>query len=154
MRADTAAVVRAELVPLFLAYGAPWILKSDNGPAFRADALKGFLRPWGVFSLFSPPHTPSYNGAIEAAIGSLKTRTQRLATVAGHPELWTSGLAEARARKRTKRPGHGAYTAPPRTKYGKPGRASAPRGAKSLWRGRGVTKPRHARRKARCPRAR
>jgi transposase InsO family protein len=95
VRAETAAVVRAELVPLFLAYGAPWILKSDNGPAFRADALKGFLRQWSVFTLFSPPHTPSYNGAIEAAIGSLKTRTQRLATVAGHPELWTSGLAEA-----------------------------------------------------------
>jgi transposase InsO family protein len=93
--AQSAEVLRAELVPLFLAYGAPWILKSDNGPAFRADATRRLLPHWGVFSLFSPPHTPAYNGAIEAAIGSLKRRTERLATVAGHPELWTSGLAEA-----------------------------------------------------------
>jgi transposase InsO family protein len=95
VRAEGAAVVRTELTSLFLAFGAPWLLKSDNGPAFRADATKRFLGTWGVFTLFSPPHTPSYNGAIEAAIGSLKTRTQRLATKAGHPDLWTSGLAEA-----------------------------------------------------------
>lgn len=93
--ATTAEVVRAELVPLFQAFGAPWVLKSDNGPAFRADQTKRLLQQWGVFTLFSPPHTPSYNGAIEAAIGSLKTRTQRLTDRAGHPFLWTSDLVEA-----------------------------------------------------------
>jgi transposase InsO family protein len=97
--AESAEVVRAELLPLFLAYGAPWVLKSDNGPAFRADTTKRLLARWGVFALFSPPHTPSYNGAIEAAIGSLKTRTQRLALLAGHPDLWTSGMAEAARRE-------------------------------------------------------
>lgn len=91
----TAEVVRAELTPLFQAFGAPWVLKSDNGPAFRADDTKRYLARWGVFALFSPPHTPSYNGAIEAAIGSLKTKTQKLAELAGHPELWTSELVEA-----------------------------------------------------------
>jgi transposase InsO family protein len=93
--AESAKVVLAELEPLFMAYGAPWVLKSDNGPAFRADITKRFLARWEVFALFSPPHTPSYNGAIEAAIGSLKTRTQQLATLAGHPELWTSTVVEA-----------------------------------------------------------
>lgn len=93
--ADTAEVVRAELVPLFGAYGAPWVLKSDNGPAFRADLTKGLLARWQVFGLFSPPYTPSYNGAIEAAIGSLKTRTERFALEAGHPGLWTSAMVEA-----------------------------------------------------------
>jgi len=93
--AQSAAVVRAELVPLFLAYGAPWVLKSDNGPAFRADATKRLLARWQVFALFSPPHTPSYNGAIEAAIGSLKIQSERLAQQAGHPGVWTSALAEA-----------------------------------------------------------
>lgn len=95
VRAESAAVVRVELTSLFMAFGAPWLLKSDNGPAFRADATKRFLGTWGVFTLFSPPHTPSYNGGIEAAIGSLKTRTQRLAASAGHPDRWTSGLTEA-----------------------------------------------------------
>jgi transposase InsO family protein len=92
VRATTAAVVRAALLPLFLAYGAPWVVKSDNGPAFRADLTKRFLHRWEVFALFSPPQTPAYNGSIEAAIGSLKTRTQRLA---GPAELWTSALVEA-----------------------------------------------------------
>ncbi len=40
--------------------------------------------------LFSPPHTPRYNGAIEAGIGSLKTRTQRYAAKDGHPGYWTT----------------------------------------------------------------
>ncbi len=92
---ESAATVSAALVPLFLAYGAPWVLKSDNGPAFRAVATKELLARWGVCALFSPPHTPSYNGGIEAAIGSLKTRTQRLAEQAGHPEFWTSEVVQA-----------------------------------------------------------
>jgi len=92
---QTGDIVRAQLVPLFLAYGVPWVLKSDNGPAFRADATKKFLACWDVFTLYSPSRTPSYNGSIEAAIGSLKTRTQRLAGEAGHPEIWTSDVVEA-----------------------------------------------------------
>jgi transposase InsO family protein len=92
---ESAEVVRAELVPLFLAFGTPWVLKSDNGPAFLADATKQLLRHWQVFGLFSPARTPSYNGGIEATIGSLKTRTQRLADQAGHPLLWTSAVTKA-----------------------------------------------------------
>jgi transposase InsO family protein len=92
---ESAATVSAELVPLFLAYGTPWVLKSDNGSAFRAVETKELLARWSVLALFSPPHTPSYNGGIEAAIGSLKTRTQRLASQAGHPHIWTSELVEA-----------------------------------------------------------
>lgn len=95
VRSESAAVVRAALVPLFLAFGTPWVLKSDNGPAFRADDTKRLLAQWGAFGLFSPAHTPSYNGAIEATIGSLKTWTQRLANQAGHPLLWTSAVIEA-----------------------------------------------------------
>jgi transposase InsO family protein len=97
--AESADVVITELAPLFLAYGAPWVLKSDNGPAFRAEPTKHFLTRWEVFALFSPPYTPSYNGAIEAAIGSLKTRTQQLALLDGQPDLWTSGLVEAARRQ-------------------------------------------------------
>jgi transposase InsO family protein len=93
--APTAAVVSAALVPLFVAHGAPWVLKSDNGPAFRAAPTKRLLARWQVCALFSPPHTPAYNGSIEAAIGALKTRTQRLAELAGHPEHWRSAVVEA-----------------------------------------------------------
>ena len=75
---------------LFVLHGAPLVLKADNGSAFIADATKDFLSPFDVKMLFSPPHTPEYNGSIEAGIGSLKTRTERYATRAGHPGYWTS----------------------------------------------------------------
>jgi transposase InsO family protein len=74
---------------LFVLHGAPLVLKADNGSAFIADVTQNFLSPWGVNLLFSPPYTPGYNGAIEAGIGSLKTRTERFATRAGHPGSWT-----------------------------------------------------------------
>ena len=75
---------------LFVLHGAPLVLKADNGSAFIADATRDFLLPWSVNLLFSPPHTPEYNGSIEAGIGSLKMRTERYATRDGHPGFWTS----------------------------------------------------------------
>jgi transposase InsO family protein len=60
----------------------------DNGSAFLADALQNLLLP-GVIPLFSPPYFPRYNGAIEAGIGSLKTRTDAQAVLHGHPTYWT-----------------------------------------------------------------
>ena len=74
---------------LFALHGPPLVLKTDNGSPFGAGATQNFLRQTKVLSLFSPPYTPRYNGAIEAGIGSLKTRTERHATRAGHPGLWT-----------------------------------------------------------------
>ena len=93
--AQTAEVLRAELSVLFALHGAPWILKTDNGSAFIADPLRWYLQTSNVFQLFSPPHTPAYNGSIEASIGSLKNRTQQQCELAGHPGLWTSDDVEA-----------------------------------------------------------
>src|SRR5437868_1132119 len=42
-----------------------------------------------VTPLISPPYYPRYNGAIEAGIGSLKTRTQAHASCHGHPAYRT-----------------------------------------------------------------
>jgi transposase InsO family protein len=102
MTADTTIEM---LWMLFVLHGAPLVLKADNGSAFIADATKDFLSPMGVNLLFSPPHTPEYNGSIEAGIGSLKTRTERHATRAGHPAYWTwddvaAALSEANATAR------------------------------------------------------
>jgi hypothetical protein len=70
---------------LFALYGAPWVLKMDNGSAFIADRVRWFLHRAGVHLLYSPPCTPAYNGAVEAGNGSLKTRTKRQCLQAGHP---------------------------------------------------------------------
>jgi transposase InsO family protein len=92
------AAVLPELTLLFTVYGAPLVLKSDNGSAFRAARYQGLLRRFQVWPLYSPPGKPWYNGAIEASIGSLKTRTQFAALRRGHEEEWTSADLE-RARE-------------------------------------------------------
>ena len=76
----TAAVTADALTSLFATYGAPLVLKSDNGSAFIAEATQQLLNEFGVEKLFSPPGVPRYNGSIEAGIGSLKTRTEHPGT--------------------------------------------------------------------------
>jgi transposase InsO family protein len=75
---------------LFALYGAPLLLKMDNGSAFLADDTRRFLAESGVTLLYSPAYTPQYNGAIEAGIGSLKTRTERHAASHGRPAAWNA----------------------------------------------------------------
>jgi transposase InsO family protein len=80
---------------MFVNHGTPLVMKTDNGPAFIAEAMHEFFWQFAVNSLFSPPYTPRYNGAIEAGIGSLKMRTERHATLHGHPGYWTLDDVEA-----------------------------------------------------------
>jgi transposase InsO family protein len=96
---DTTALSTLQaLHALFLQFGPPLVLKSDNGSAFIADDTRKSLERWNVLPLFSPPYTPSYNGACEAGIGALKTRTQHLAALADRPGLWTADDIEAARR--------------------------------------------------------
>jgi len=83
------------LEPLFLLFGAPLVLKTDNGSPFIADDTLVYLARWGIEHLCSPPGTPRYNGAIEAGIGSLKTRTEQEATRHGRPIRWSYDDVEA-----------------------------------------------------------
>ena len=91
----TAAVVALALRGLFAEYGPPLVLKSDNGSAFGAAAVQELLRGRGVKNLFSPPYVPRYNGAIEAGIGSLTSRTEQCAARRGYPGEWTWADAAA-----------------------------------------------------------
>lgn len=102
--AMTAEAAMDELQWLFTRHGAPLVLKMDNGSAFIDARTQRLLRQWKVHSLFSPPHTPSYNGSIEAAIGAMKRRTERLAAMHGHPLDWTSALLEAAQRQANETP--------------------------------------------------
>jgi transposase InsO family protein len=91
----TAAPTVAALLWLFTVYGAPLVLKMDNGSPFGAAAARALLAQWQVVPLYSPPRLPQYNGAIEAGIGSLKARTHYQAVRRGHPGLWTLADTEA-----------------------------------------------------------
>jgi hypothetical protein len=88
VREATAQTAVDALALLFALHGAPLVLKSDNGPAFCAEATGRLLGQFSVMALFSPAYWPRYNGAIEAGIGSLKNRTAYQAARHGHA-LWT-----------------------------------------------------------------
>jgi transposase InsO family protein len=91
----TAATATAALLSLFMLYGAPLVLKLDNGSPFVAEATRALLAQWQVMALYSPPGLPQYNGAIEAGIGALKMRTHYQAVRQGRPGEWTLEDAEA-----------------------------------------------------------
>jgi transposase InsO family protein len=91
----TAAMTTAALQALFLLYGAPLVLKLDNGAPFVAGATQELLTQWQVVPLYSPPGRPQYNGAIEAGIGALKVRTEYHPVRQGRPGQWTLADAEA-----------------------------------------------------------
>ncbi len=95
VRDATAETVVEQLTGLFVLYGAPLVLKSDNGSAFGAAGVQDLLKRWQVWSLFSPPRRPRYNGAIEAGIGSLTSRTEQHARRRGFAGAWTRDDVEA-----------------------------------------------------------
>jgi transposase InsO family protein len=96
MHEDSAAL-KDVLRNLFEEHGAPLVIKSDNGPAFRAQASKEFLSDWGVLPLFSPPYRASYNGVCDRANKTMKLMTAHVAERAGRAHWWHSeDLEEAR----------------------------------------------------------
>ncbi|HEV3025157.1 MAG TPA: transposase family protein [Pirellulales bacterium] len=101
--------VVSALASLFAVHGTPLVLKSDNGSPFSAGSTRALLAAFGVIALFSPPRTPRYNGAAEAGIGSLKTRTETHSVRQGRPGCWTwddveAARAEANATARPQGP--------------------------------------------------
>ncbi|VAX07762.1 hypothetical protein MNBD_ALPHA03-430, partial [hydrothermal vent metagenome] len=83
------------LATLFKWYGPPLVIKSDNGSGFKSDKMKEYLEKQNVLQLFSPRGTPSYNGSVEAGVGSLKTRAVFEAARNDRPGLWVCDDIEA-----------------------------------------------------------
>lgn len=93
-RSPTDVAVADALEELFIQYGAPLVLKSDNAGCFAGPETTNVLQRWGVQHLFSPPHLPRYNGSIEAGIGQNKTRIHIIAAQHGRPGRWTADDVE------------------------------------------------------------
>lgn len=58
-------IVAARLRKLFGEFGAPLILKRDNGGNLNDGEVEKLLGEFGVIPLNSPPYYPPYNGAME-----------------------------------------------------------------------------------------
>jgi hypothetical protein len=155
--AAAASASAAALLSLFLLYGAPLVLKLDNGAPFVAEALRALLAALQVLPLYSPPGCPPYNGAIEAGIGALKVRTHYQAVRQGRPGEWTSGRWKTPRRpasRRTRSAGPGAPTARRRRSAGPAVRRSprpSARPSPRAWRPWRRTRPRRRPRRARPP---
>ena len=57
---------------LFLQYGPPQHIRSDNGPEFVASAVRDWLARMDVKTLFIEPGSPWENGCCESFIGKLR----------------------------------------------------------------------------------
>jgi putative transposase len=71
-RTFTASDVIFVLADLFLEYGIPEHIRSDNGPEFIAKAVRTWLADLGVTTLFIEPGSPWENGYIESFNGKLR----------------------------------------------------------------------------------
>ena len=60
------------LAELFIIHGTPDYLRSDNGPEFVAEILRGWLQRLSVKTLFIEPGSPWENGYIESFNGKLR----------------------------------------------------------------------------------
>jgi len=86
---ENAEITRRALELLFVLYGPPLVVKSDNGSPLIAQYVRELFQRHGVYYLRSPAGTPEYNGSCEAGIGALKTRAHHLAALRGFPAEWT-----------------------------------------------------------------
>ena len=76
--------IAIQLRALFDRFGAPLVLKRDNGSNLVQATVNGVLDDYGVLALTSPTYYPRYNGAIEYAQLEIKAAVDLL-TLAGTP---------------------------------------------------------------------
>ena len=95
MRQRTAEDFIDALKALFIECSAPLVIKSDNGSAFTAEQMADSLRARRVMHLLSSQPAPSYNGACEAGMGSLKVRAHHESARNNRRGRWTRDEVQA-----------------------------------------------------------
>ena len=58
---------------IFIVYGIPQVLVSDNGPQFISKEFKLFTKNWGMLHELSSPYHPQSNGKAESAVKTVKS---------------------------------------------------------------------------------
>ena len=71
-RKITAFDVLEQLADLFIVYGTPDYIRSDNGPEFIAEIVRSWMDRLGVQTLFIEPGSPWENGYVESFNGKLR----------------------------------------------------------------------------------
>jgi len=84
---EQAAAVVVCLAALVARFGAPLVLKCDNGAGFIAEPVRRFCEAHQIALMHSPPRQPSYNGACEAHNRWSKDRIRCAALAAGREDV-------------------------------------------------------------------
>lgn len=84
----TTALVKELLTETFLIFGAPRLVKTDNGPQFRQE-LSSFLTELGIEHYPSPYRKPQFNGKTERQNKELRFAAELAAKAASADEIVT-----------------------------------------------------------------
>ena len=104
--------IAGHLELLFERYGAPLVMKRDNGSNLVNGTVDQLLEEYGVIPLTSPTYYPQYNGAIERAQREIKVSVQDLTTAgASEDEAFTMAPAWLNVQQRPCLGGRTAHTA-------------------------------------------
>ena len=87
--------IAGNLTKLFKQYGAPLILKSDNGGNFKSLAVKSVLYDFKVIFLNNPPNYPQYNGSMESAQGETKREIKKMLLEFKNPDTFPFAVRQA-----------------------------------------------------------
>lgn len=72
LTSTTSKAVIDRLKSMFVSFGIPQTIISDNGPQFGSQEFQNFMREWGVCHKTSNPYTPQENGMAERAVQTVK----------------------------------------------------------------------------------
>ena len=95
LRSQCMAEVLRVLRELFVVYGRPLVIKSDNGPEFSGLCVREYLKSQGVVQLFSPAYYPQYTGSCEAGGGGVMCRAAEVADALGRTGELDQDILEA-----------------------------------------------------------
>ena len=71
-------VTAEALRQIFMRFGPPQSIRSDNGTAFRAKEVRSLTESMGITHNFAIPYTPSSNGKVERQVANAKSRLRIL----------------------------------------------------------------------------
>jgi len=63
---------------LYARFGLPEHVVTDNGPQYRSDEFRNFLKIKGIKHTFSPPYYPATNGAAENFVRTFKSNVDKI----------------------------------------------------------------------------
>lgn len=79
MRNNTKATKLIEKFKVILSrFGLPELVVCDNGPQYRSEEFKSFLKRIGIKQTFSQPFYPSTNGAAKNFVKTFKTKVDKI----------------------------------------------------------------------------